>query len=66
MESVDDFFEYSDIIDRMNVLPVYGIRILVGLDDSGDYTFCLNHVGTIEGVTLLGLLELAKARLLEA
>lgn len=59
-----DFVELAEVADIQ--IPTYGLRVLWGIDSSGDFTLCSNHVGTIEGVTLVGLLETLKVRLLEA
>ena len=61
------FIEYGDLAEAADIkIPTYGLRVLWGIDSDGDFTLCTNHVGTIEGITLVGLLETLKARLLEA
>ena len=63
----DGFFDFTDLAEASDIqIPTYGLRILWGIDSDGDFTLCSNHVGTIEGVTLVGLLETLKVRLLEA
>lgn len=65
--AVKSFEEFADMADEANIaLPSYGLRVLWGVDKDGDYTLCATHVGTIEGITLIGLLETLKQRLLEA
>ena len=59
-----DFAELAEVSDIQ--IPTYGLRVLWGIDSEGDFTLCSNHVGTIEGITLVGLLETLKVRLLEA
>lgn len=59
-----DFAELAEVSDIQ--IPTYGLRVLWGIDSNGDLTLCSNHVGTIEGITLVGLLETLKVRLLEA
>lgn len=61
------FLDFADLAEASDIqIPTYGLRILWGIDSDGDFTLCSNHVGTIEGVTLVGLLETLKVRLLEA
>ena len=63
----DGFVDFADIAEAADIqIPTYGLRILWGIDSDGDFTLCSNHVGTIEGITLVGLLETLKVRLLEA
>lgn len=63
----DGFLDFTDLAEASDIqIPTYGLRILWGIDSDGDFTLCSNHVGTIEGVTLVGLLETLKVRLLEA
>ena len=59
-----DFAELAEVSDIQ--IPTYGLRVLWGIDSEGDFTLCSNHVGSIEGITLIGLLETLKVRLLEA
>lgn len=61
------FADFADLAEASDIqIPTYGLRILWGIDSDGDFTLCSNHVGTIEGITLVGLLETLKVRLLEA
>jgi hypothetical protein len=61
------FLDFADLAEASDIqIPTYGLRLLWGIDSDGDFTLCSNHVGTIEGVTLVGLLETLKVRLLEA
>jgi hypothetical protein len=61
------FLDFADLAEASDIqIPTYGLRVLWGIDSDGDFTLCSNHVGTIEGVTLVGLLETLKVRLLEA
>ena len=61
------FLDFADLAEASDIqIPSYGLRVLWGIDSNGDFTLCSNHVGTIEGVTLVGLLETLKVRLLEA
>ncbi len=63
----DSFIDYEDMAQASDIqIPTYGLRLLWGIDSDGDFTLCSNHVGTIEGITLVGLLETLKVRLLEA
>ena len=63
----DAFLDFADLAEASDIqIPSYGLRVLWGIDADGDFTLCTNHVGTIEGITLVGLLETLKARLLEA
>lgn len=63
----EGFLDFKDLAEASDIqIPTYGLRILWGIDSDGDFTLCSNHVGTIEGVTLVGLLETLKVRLLEA
>lgn len=68
MGEVDNVFvDFTDLAQAADIkIPTYGLRVLWGIDSDGDFTLCSNHVGTIEGVTLVGLLETLKVRLLEA
>lgn len=68
MGEVDNVFvDFADLAQAADIkIPTYGLRVLWGIDSDGDFTLCSNHVGTIEGVTLVGLLETLKVRLLEA
>jgi hypothetical protein len=68
MGEVDNaFVDFGDLAQAADIkIPTYGLRVLWGIDSDGDFTLCSNHVGTIEGVTLVGLLETLKVRLLEA
>jgi hypothetical protein len=59
-----DFAELAEVSDIQ--IPTYGLRVLWGIDSEGDFTLCSNHVGSIEGITLIGLLETLKVKLLEA
>lgn len=63
---VSEFEDFEDMIESSELLPVYGLRVLVGLDKDSEITLCLNKVGTIEPMTLLGVFETIKARILEA
>lgn len=63
---VEDFSPYNDMIEATDLVPTYGLRVIVGLDYDGVLALCINQVGTIDGVTLLGVLEALKHRLLEA
>lgn len=61
------FHNYEDMIEESGVsIPTFGLRVLWGIDSDGDFTLCSAHVGSIEGITLIGVLETLKARLLEA
>ena len=61
------FLDFADLAEASDIqIPTYGLRVLWGIDADGDFTLCTNHVGTIEGITLVGLLETLKVRLLEA
>jgi hypothetical protein len=61
------FLDFADLAEASDIqIPTYGLRVLWGIDSDGDFTLCSNHVGTIEGITLVGLLETLKVRLLEA
>jgi len=61
------FLNFADLAEASDIqIPTYGLRVLWGIDSDGDFTLCSNHVGTIEGITLVGLLETLKVRLLEA
>lgn len=63
----DIWLEFGDMAEEAEIeIPSFGLRVLWGIDKNGDYTLCSSHVGTIEGITLIGLLETLKARLLEA
>jgi len=63
----DVFIDFADLAEAADVqIPSYGRRVLWGIDSDGDFTLCSNHVGSIEGITLIGLLETLKVRLLEA
>jgi len=63
---LDEFEDYADMLDATEIIPQYGIRVLVGLDKDSEIVLCINRVGTIETMTLLGVLETLKARILEA
>lgn len=61
------FLDFAELAEAANIqIPTYGLRVLWGMDSDGEFTLCSNHVGTIEGITLVGLLETLKVRLLEA
>lgn len=61
------FLDFAELAEAANIqIPTYGLRVLWGIDSDGEFTLCSNHVGTIEGITLVGLLETLKVRLLEA
>ena len=61
------FLDFAELAEASDIqIPTYGLRVLWGIDSEGDFTLCSNHVGTIEGITLIGLLETLKVRLLEA
>ena len=61
------FADFADLAEASDIqIPTYGLRILWGIDSDGDFTLCSNHVGSIEGITLIGLLETLKVKLLEA
>lgn len=61
------FLDFAELAEAANIqIPTYGLRVLWGMDSNGEFTLCSNHVGTIEGITLVGLLETLKVRLLEA
>jgi hypothetical protein len=63
----DQFAEFDDMAEEANVkIPTFALRVLWGIDSDGDFTLCSSHVGSIEGITLIGLLETLKSRLLEA
>lgn len=64
--AVDDFYEYEDMLEATELIPQFGMRVLVGLDKDSEIVLCINRVGTIETMTLLGVLETLKARILEA
>lgn len=68
MDSVKDvFIDFTDLAEASDIkIPTYGLRVLWGIDSDGDFTLCSNHVGSIEGITLIGLLETLKVKLLEA
>lgn len=66
MGEVDDFEFYADMTDHTDLLPTYGLRVMLGLDSDGEMAIVVHQVGTIEGITLLGVLEKLKHRLLEA
>jgi hypothetical protein len=66
-EMKDTFVDFSDLAQASDIqIPTYGLRVLWGIDSDGDFTLCSNHVGSIEGITLIGLLETLKVKLLEA
>ena len=61
------FLDFAELAEASDIqIPTYGLRVLWGIDSEGDFTLCTNHVGSIEGITLIGLLETLKVRLLEA
>lgn len=61
------FLDFAELAEAADIqIPTYGLRVLWGIDSDGEFTLCSNHVGTIEGITLVGLLETLKVRLLEA
>lgn len=63
----DAFLDFADLAEASDIqIPTYGLRVLWGIDSDGDFTLCSNHVGSIEGITLIGLLETLKVKLLEA
>ena len=63
----DTFLDFAELAEVSDIqIPTYGLRVLWGIDSEGDFTLCSNHVGSIEGITLIGLLETLKVRLLEA
>ena len=68
MDGLDNkFTEFNDMATEANIqIPSFGLRVLWGIDSDGDFTLCSAHVGSIEGITLIGVLETLKARLLEA
>lgn len=66
MGEIDEFSRYRDMTEAADIIPTYAFRVVFGLDNFGDITLCINQVGTIEGMTLLGVFETLKARLLEA
>lgn len=63
---VDEFEPFTDMCERSELLPTYGLRVVMGLDTDGQMAMAIQQVGTIEGITLLGVLEALKHRLLEA
>lgn len=63
---LDDFAEYQDMIEEAEMIPQYAFRVVVGFDKNSQTTLCLNRVGTIEALTLLGVFETLKARIMEA
>ena len=63
---VDEFEEYRDMIDEADMIPQYAFRVVVGFDKDSATTLCLNRVGSIEALTLLGVFETLKARIMEA
>jgi hypothetical protein len=63
----DTFLDFAELAEASDIqIPTYGLRVLWGIDSEGDFTLCTNHVGSIEGITLIGLLETLKVKLLEA
>jgi len=63
---LEEFYEYSDMIDTAEMIPQYAFRVVVGFDKDSKTTLCFNRVGSIETMTFLGVLETLKARIMEA
>ena len=63
---LDEFEDFADMLDATEIIPQYGIRVLVGLDKDSEIVLCVNRVGTIETMTLLGVFETLKKRIMEA
>jgi hypothetical protein len=63
---LEDFEEYIDMIEAADMIPQYAFRVVVGFDKDSQTTLCVNRVGTIETMTLLGVFETLKARIMEA
>lgn len=68
----DDWDGYDDLIARANdmvdgaVVPVLGIRILHYMDNQGRTRFTFGVRGDSPLTSVLGALELAKARVLDS
>lgn len=61
---MDDMSAFNDLIDSEKVLPTFGLRILVGLDEDGKERVLLERCGTIDSTQLIGILETIQHRLM--
>lgn len=57
------FPAFEDMSQDCDLLPVFGLRILVGLDSDGKTKLVVDREGEIESSTLIGVLEVIQSRL---
>lgn len=57
------FTAFEDMAQDCDLLPVFGLRILMGLDDDGKTKLVVDREGEIESSTLIGVLEIIQSRL---
>lgn len=57
--------EFDDMSAEVGIMPLYGMRLLIGLTPEGKEAVYYTHSGEITGTTLIGILETIKHRILE-
>lgn len=57
------FTAFDDMSQDCDLLPVFGLRLLIGLDENGKTKLVVDRVGEIESSTLIGVLEVIQSRL---
>ena len=54
---------FEDITTTEGLLPVFGMRLLVGMNSDGKMRILLDRAGTIEVTQLVGILEVVQSKL---
>ena len=54
---------FTDILDNECLFPLFGLRLLVGMDSDGKMRIVVDRAGTIEVTQLIGILEVVQSRL---
>ena len=60
--AVNGMSAFDDMVEDEGLLPVFGLRLLVGLDADGKDRILLDRCGTIDSARLIGILETIQCR----
>lgn len=58
----DDMSSFDDMSIEEGLLPVFGLRVFVGLDGDGRERILMDRCGTINSAQLIGILETIQHR----
>ena len=54
---------FQDIAESEHLFPVFGMRLMVGMDSNGKMRIVMDRAGTIEVTQLVGILEVVQSKL---